>query len=157
MLVPGGSWRRGAAYGRRPNFCAMRIHGLPECYSHAREMVNGHGSERDLRSDSSVPAAASLDLGALAASVDAGTTKIPTERRRRRLFVVEARVLPIYVAIAVPPSLAGVAVVIAVIRAKKEGLPAIVRALMRMGLRDDECDHKRNDDSGKSPPSLPKP
>lgn len=45
--------------------------------------------------------------------------------------------------------LIGVAVLITVIRAEKEDLPAIVRALMRMGPRDD--------DSRKPPPSLPKP
>jgi len=58
-------------------------------------------------------------------------------------------VLPVYVVVAVPPSLAGVAVVLAVIRAKRDDLPDIVRALMRMGPRDD--------DSQKAPPpSLPK-
>jgi hypothetical protein len=51
-------------------------------------------------------------------------------------------VLPIYVVLSVPPSLAGVVVVLAVIRAKKEDLPDIVRALMRIGPRDD----KRDDD-----------
>ena len=64
-------------------------------------------------------------------------------------MVVEARVLPVYVVIAVPPSLIGVAAVLAVIRAKKDDLPDIVRALMRMGPRDN--------DSRKTPPSLPKP
>lgn len=57
--------------------------------------------------------------------------------------------MPIYALLVVPPSLAGVAVVLAVIRAKKDDLPDIVRALMRMAPRDD--------DSGKAPPSLPKP
>jgi hypothetical protein len=71
------------------------------------------------------------------------------ERRRSWLFVVEACVVPVYVVLAVPPSLVGVAAVLAVIRAKKDDLPAIVRALMRMGPGDD--------DSGKGPPSLPKP
>lgn len=56
--------------------------------------------------------------------------------------------LPLYVILAVPPSLVGVAAVLAVIRAKKDDLPEIVRALMRVGPRDD--------DSGKGPPSLPK-
>jgi hypothetical protein len=56
--------------------------------------------------------------------------------------------VPFYFVIAVPPSLLGVAAVLAVIRAKKDDLPAIVRALMRIGQRDD--------DSGKGPPSLPK-
>ena len=48
------------------------------------------------------------------------------------------------------------AVLIAVIRAKREDLPEIVRALMRMASRDDERDDKRDDDDG-NPPSLPKP
>lgn len=61
--------------------------------------------------------------------------------------------LPVYVVFAVPPSLAGVAVVLAVIRAKKDDLPDIVRALMRVGPHDD----KRDNDSGKGPPSPPKP
>ncbi len=61
--------------------------------------------------------------------------------------------LPVYVVFAVPPSLAGVAVVLAVVRAKTDDLPDIVRALMRVGPHDD----KRDDDSGKPPPSLPKP
>jgi hypothetical protein len=37
--------------------------------------------------------------------------------------------VPVYVVLVVPPSLVGLAAVLAVIRAKKEGLPAIVRAL----------------------------
>jgi hypothetical protein len=49
----------------------------------------------------------------------------------------EARVFSIYVAFAVPSSLLGLAVVLAVIRANKDDLPAIVRALMRIGSRDD--------------------
>jgi hypothetical protein len=65
---------------------------------------------------------------------------------------VEACVLPIYVVLAVPPSLAGVAVVIATIRAKKDDIPDIVRALMRFGPREGKPD----DDSVK-PPSPPKP
>jgi hypothetical protein len=71
------------------------------------------------------------------------------ERRQPGFFVVEACVLPVYVVFAVPPSLAGVAVVLAVIRAKKDDLPDIVRALMRVGPRDD--------DSRKPPPPLPVP
>jgi hypothetical protein len=73
------------------------------------------------------------------------------ERRRPSplCLAVETLVLPIYVVLAVPPSLVGVATVLAVIRANKEDLPAIVRALMRIGPRDD--------DDGKGPPSLPKP
>jgi len=62
-------------------------------------------------------------------------------------------VLPVYVVVAVPPSLVGVAAVLAVIRAKKDDLPDIVRALMRVGPHDD----KRDEDDGKGPPSLPKP
>ena len=56
--------------------------------------------------------------------------------------------LPVYVVVAVPPSLVGLAAVLAVMRANKDDLPAIVRALMRMGHRDDDRD---------DPPSLPKP
>jgi hypothetical protein len=66
---------------------------------------------------------------------------------------VEACVVPIYALFVVPPSLVGVAAVLAVIRAKKDDLPDIVRALMRVGPHDD----KRDDDSGKGPPPLPKP
>jgi hypothetical protein len=62
---------------------------------------------------------------------------------------VEACVLPVYVVIAVPPSLVGVAAIVAVIRANKNDLPAIVRAIMRIGRGDDG--------DGKGPPSLPKP
>jgi hypothetical protein len=63
---------------------------------------------------------------------------------------VEAHVVPVYLVIAVPPSLVGLAAVLAVIRAKKDDLPDIVRALMRVGPHDD-----KRDDDGK-PPSLPK-
>lgn len=64
--------------------------------------------------------------------------------------VVEACVLPIYAVVpsslvgvvavlaVIRPSLVGVAAVLAVIRAKREDLPAIVRALMRTGPRDDD-------------------
>ena len=55
---------------------------------------------------------------------------------------------PYLIIFAIPPSLVGIAVVLAVIRAKKDDLPDIVRALMRMGPRDDGRD---------GPPSLPKP
>jgi hypothetical protein len=65
--------------------------------------------------------------------------------------------VPVYLVLAVPPSLVGVAAVLAVIRANKDDLPAIVRALMRMGPRDDERDSKRDDDGVKTPPSLPEP
>jgi hypothetical protein len=61
--------------------------------------------------------------------------------------------VPVYVVLAIPPSFVGLAAVLAVIRAKKDDLPDIVRALMRVAPRDD----KRDDDSGKGPPSLPKP
>ena len=67
--------------------------------------------------------------------------------------VWEACMVPLYVVLAVPPSLVGVAAVLAVIRAKKEDLPAIVRALMRMGPRSEEASHGRRG----TPPSLPKP
>jgi hypothetical protein len=52
---------------------------------------------------------------------------------------------------AAAPCLMGVAVILAVIRANRDDLPDIVRALMRMGPRDE-----RTRDSGKAPPSLPK-
>jgi hypothetical protein len=74
------------------------------------------------------------------------------ERRQPWLFVMEA-CMPTFVLLAAAPCLVGLAVVLAVIRAKKEDLPAIVRALMRMGPRDDN----REDDSRKTPPALPKP
>jgi hypothetical protein len=45
--------------------------------------------------------------------------------------------------------LIGIAVIICVCRAKRDDLPAIVRALMRLGPSDD--------DKRKIPPSLPKP
>jgi len=67
---------------------------------------------------------------------------------RLGLFVVEACVLPVYVVIAVPASLPGLAAVIAVCRANRSDLPAIIRA-WRMGPRD-------GDGEG-GPPSLPKP
>jgi DNA-binding NtrC family response regulator len=38
---------------------------------------------------------------------------------------------------------------VALLRCRREDIPDIVRAIMRMGPRDD--------DSGKRPPSLPKP
>lgn len=56
-----------------------------------------------------------------------------------------------YAILAIPASFVGLAVVLAVIRAKKEDLPDIVRALMRMGPRDD-----RRDADDVKPPSLPK-
>ena len=60
--------------------------------------------------------------------------------------------LPVYIVLAFPPSLVGVAAVLAVIRAKKDDLPEIVRALMRMGPRGDEGSRGRQ----KTPPSLPR-
>ena len=60
--------------------------------------------------------------------------------------------LPVYVVLAFPPSLVGVAAVLAVIRAKEDDLPEIVRALMRMGPRGDEGSSGRR----KTPPSLPR-
>jgi hypothetical protein len=56
-------------------------------------------------------------------------------------------VLPVYIVLAVPPSLVGVAAVVAVIRANPKDLPTIVRAITRTKTRDD--------DSGESRPSLP--
>lgn len=55
---------------------------------------------------------------------------------------------PVYVVIAVPPSLVSVAVLVAAIRAKKDDLPDIVRAIMRIWPKDNGED---------DPPSLPKP
>jgi hypothetical protein len=57
----------------------------------------------------------------------------------------------LYAILAVPPSLIGLAAVVAVVRAKKDDLPDIVRALMRIGPRDD-----RRDDDSANPPALPK-
>ena len=57
--------------------------------------------------------------------------------------------LPVDVVIAVPPSFVGLAALVAVIRAKRDDLPEIVRALMRIRPKDD--------DGGKGPRSLPKP
>jgi hypothetical protein len=42
-------------------------------------------------------------------------------------------VVPVYALIAITPSLVGLAAVVAVIRANRDDLPAIVRALMRVG------------------------
>ena len=55
--------------------------------------------------------------------------------------------VPVYVLIAIPPSLVGVAAVVAVIRANRDDLPAIVRALMRVG--------SPKDDSENGAPPLP--
>ena len=57
--------------------------------------------------------------------------------------------MPVYVILAVPSSLFAVAAIVAVIRADRDDLPAVVRALTRMGPRDDA--------SGEGPPSLPRP
>jgi hypothetical protein len=64
------------------------------------------------------------------------------------LSLRRARVMLVYVVIAIPSSLIDLAVVLAVIRANKDDLPVIVRALMRMG---------HDDDHRKRPPSLPRP
>lgn len=61
------------------------------------------------------------------------------------------RKVPYYMLLAVSPALIGLAVVLAVIRAKKEDLPDIVRAVMRVGPRDD----RRRDDNDTNPPALP--
>jgi hypothetical protein len=74
-----------------------------------------------------------------------------------------------YIVIAVPPSLIALAGVVAVIRARKEDLPAIVRALMRTGPRDNEraevdaedgpkglpAASESTTDTGSSPPANP--
>ena len=60
--------------------------------------------------------------------------------------------MSVCVVLAVPPSLIGVAAVLAVIRAKKDDLPEIVRALMRIGPRGDEGSCGRR----KTPPLLPR-
>jgi hypothetical protein len=59
--------------------------------------------------------------------------------------------MPTYLVLVIPSALVALAIVLAVIRAPKNDLVDIVRALMRMGPRDD----KRDEDSIK-PPSLPK-
>lgn len=65
--------------------------------------------------------------------------------RLLRRGVMQGAVLYLF---AIPPSLLGLAVILAVVRAKQDDLPDIVRALMRFRGDDDE----RN-----SPPSLPTP
>jgi hypothetical protein len=68
------------------------------------------------------------------------------DRRRPGLFFVESSVQPVYIVMAIPLSLVGLAAVLAVIRADAKDLPAIVRALFgRPG----------EDDRGDDPPSLP--
>ena len=59
--------------------------------------------------------------------------------------------MPYYILLAASPALVGLAVVLAVIRANKDDLPDIVRALMRVGPRDD-----KRDDADVKPPPLPK-
>ena len=56
--------------------------------------------------------------------------------------------MPSYILFIVPTMLPGLAVVIAVCRANRDDLPAIVRALKGKGTRDDEL-------GSKTPPSLP--
>lgn len=60
-------------------------------------------------------------------------------------LVLEACVLPVYVVVALPSSLLALAIILAVIRAKREDLPDLFRALWGKG-----------DDDGPAPPSLPK-
>jgi hypothetical protein len=62
-------------------------------------------------------------------------------------------VLLVYVVIAVPPSLIALALVLAVLRADKKDLPAIIHGPSGKGPHDDE----REENDGKGPPSLPKP
>lgn len=57
--------------------------------------------------------------------------------------------LPVDIVVAIPPSFVGLAALVAVIRAKKEDLPEIVRALMRIRAKDG--------DGEKGPPALPEP
>lgn len=68
--------------------------------------------------------------------------------------------MPVYLVIAISASLPGVAVVIAVCRADRRDLAAIIRAWRRGPHGDDPEDPPRDDDgdddSGKTPPSLPK-
>jgi len=56
--------------------------------------------------------------------------------------------MPSYTLVFAAPCLIGVAIIVIAFRAKKDDLPEIVRAIMRMGPKDD---------GGDSPPSLPKP
>jgi hypothetical protein len=56
------------------------------------------------------------------------------------------------VILAVPPSLIGLAAVVAVIRAREEDLPEIVRAMFGKKPRDG----RSNDDNSGVPPSQPK-
>jgi hypothetical protein len=65
--------------------------------------------------------------------------------------------VPYYVFLAISPALIGVAVVLAVIRADPKDLPAIVRAVMRIGSGDSKQDDGHLDDGGENPPSLPGP
>lgn len=60
--------------------------------------------------------------------------------------------MSVYVLLAIPTALPGLAAVIAVCRANRDDLPAIVRALKGKPPRDD-----RDDDGQKPPPSLPSP
>jgi hypothetical protein len=57
--------------------------------------------------------------------------------------------MPFYTLVIVVLCLRALAVLVAVIRAPKEHLQEIVRAIMRMGPKDDDGDY--------GPPSLPKP
>jgi hypothetical protein len=53
-------------------------------------------------------------------------------------------VLPVYVVVALPSSLLALAIILAVIRANREDLPDLFRAL-----------RGKDDDDGPAPPSLP--
>jgi hypothetical protein len=94
--------------------------------------------------------------------VDVTTARMLAERRQPQLFAVEVCVMPVYLVIAISASLPGVAFVIAVCRAERNDLGAIIRA-WRMGPRGDDPKNPLrgddgDDDSGKNPPpSLPQP
>lgn len=61
---------------------------------------------------------------------------------------LERGVVPFYTWFVIPPSLLGLAIILAVIRAKQDDLPDIVRALMRF---------RGDDDDENPPPALPPP
>jgi hypothetical protein len=61
-----------------------------------------------------------------------------------------------YLAVLIPPGLVSLALVLAVVRANKDDLPEIVRALMRIGPRDTARRNGHEADRVKLPPSLPK-
>lgn len=57
--------------------------------------------------------------------------------------------MPSYTLVFATPCLIGIAIIVIAFRANKDDLPEIIRAIMRVGPKDD-------DDAG-GPPSLPKP